>query len=194
VSFCTLAWALILIVVVRWSSHFFSHCWCCCHTTKLPILSTLVVALSWWHSSLTLLFVFHVTPHAPPWRHSSLTLLVLFLFNNPPLWCCYCFCFSLTLFFLLFFNATPISPCSSYFRYLFVPPWCCHCSFFMLLLFFLFHIGIPLPTLSCFCRCGRTKLSKFNFFRPDLKVRLFFFKCLFVDDSLLVLIIHIFFG
>ncbi len=153
---------------------------------------------SLWHSSLTLLFVFDGTPHAPAWRRSSLTLLVLLLFNNPPLRCWYCSCFSLTLFFLLFFDATPFPPtllrCNTFSSLMqlllhatpalpilgtFLLPvdvvvrFLC-CSYFS---YFRLVFSPSSPSLSCLCRCGRIKLSKFNFFKPNLKVRLFSFKC-----------------
>ncbi len=47
----------------------------------------------------------------------------------------------------------------------------CCCSSSILLLLLLFQIATS--SLPCFCRCGRNKFSKFNFFRLDLKVRVF---------------------
>jgi hypothetical protein len=47
------------------------------------------------------------------------------------------------------------------------------------------------PPLPCFCRCGRKKLSKFNLFKPNMKMRFFFLMFVY---SWLVFLLSFFLG
>jgi hypothetical protein len=132
-------------------------------------------------------FLLDVTPHAPPQSCSSLMLVLLLLLNTTSptpfqqpsssmlllllpfldvIIFPWCDTFSsLTQLLLLLLHATPtllilgssLLPLDVVVFHF----WCC--SYFPY-----FRLAL-LPPHSRFCKCGRTKLSKFNFFKPDLE-------------------------
>ncbi len=126
----------------------------------LNITLVLPQCCSWFFSTM---FLFDTTPPCCFCSYSSLS----FLFNAAPTPRHHSYSYSMS--FLLLLNATP-APCIS--------------STFM----FSFDVVatlpldvVPTPPVSnwyfppsYFCKCGKNKLSKFNFFKPSLKVNFFF--------------------
>ncbi len=92
-----------------------------------------------------------------------------FLFNAAPTPTPRCHSYSYSLSFLLFIDAAPTLHISSTFM---IP--------LDVVIILPFNVALAPPISnwyfppSYFCKCGRKKLSKFNFFRPSLKVNLFF--------------------
>jgi len=156
------------------------------------------------YSSSTLFFlllfldVIHVLP-----RHCSSSIPFLFLNDVPPLaFSRHKSCSSLTSFLLLLFDVTPPFTPLQHFSFsssmplLFlldtnlVPP-IASTSLLPFHVVFSFNVVIVPLVLnqyfppSCFCKCGRSKLSKFNLSSSNQIWRwicFLFFKCLFLDD------------
>ncbi len=171
----------------------FSWCHCIIFLNAIPLSSQHCCCFSQ-HSSFSLaqlqlllditmfLLLFDNTPC--PW-HCSCFFSTMFLINTTPRCCSYsslsflfnvvptptprCHSYFYLMSFLLLFDATPTLHISSTFMLpldvVVIPP---------------FDVA-PTPPISnwyfppsYFCRCGRRKLSKFNCFRPSLKVNLIF--------------------